>query len=171
MKKNNRGFTLTELVVVIGIIGVLISIATISMAGYVKRTKLRTALYEIDGDVRQSRWIAKSRGTECYLQFDPATSSYTLNGVDRHILPAGVRFGIDPSVIGCPGEPSRRPPLDGITFGTSRHPNTLIYYPTGDIVPAGTIYITDGRQTMAVRVARLGRPKLWRSEGGVWSAM
>jgi prepilin-type N-terminal cleavage/methylation domain-containing protein len=167
MKKSRmQGFTLMELMTVIVIIGVLLSIATLSMTEYMSRTKLRTTLYAIDGDIRQARWIAQCTATTCFIRFDTLVQSYTINDTQYAKLPDGVRFGVHPGVIGCPGDPDTPPPSDGISFDSPGHPNILNYYPTGAVVPAGTVYITDGKQTMAVRVARTGRPKLWHSNGG-----
>jgi prepilin-type N-terminal cleavage/methylation domain-containing protein len=171
--RGNRasGFTITELVTVVAIMGILFTMAAISMVGYVNRTKLRTALYVMDSDIRQARWIAQGTANTCFIKFDTLANSYTINGTQYASLPNGIRFGVDPSVTGCPSAPSTPPPGDGISFDSSGHKDTLIYYPTGSVVPAGTVYLTDGSQTMAVRVARTGRPKLWFSGGGTkWTA-
>jgi hypothetical protein len=129
-------------------------------------------MYSIDADIRQARWIAQSMATACFIKFDTAASSYTINGTQYSKLPDGVRFGVDASVTGSPGAASTPPHVDGISFESSGNPNTLTYYPTGAVVPAGTVYLTDGSRTMAVRVARTGRPKLWLSNGGSsWTAI
>ena len=170
--KKIGGFTIVELMTVIAIVGVLLSLATISMAGYMSRTKLRTTLYAIDADIRQARWIAQCTVKTCFIKFDTSTNSYTSNGTQYTKFPEGVRFGVAPGVTGCPGAPTTSAPIDGISFDSHAHPNTLNYYPTGAVVPAGTVYITDGKESMAVRVARTGRPKLWQSSGGSkWAAL
>jgi prepilin-type N-terminal cleavage/methylation domain-containing protein len=166
------GFTITELMMVIAITGTLLSIATISSAAYIRSMKLRTAIYAVDSDIRQARWIAQCSAETCFIRFDASNGSYTINDTHFTKLPDGIRFGVAPGVTGCPGAPLTPPPSDGISFDSSGHQNTLNYYPTGAVVPGGTLYLTDGIQTMAVRVARTGRPKLWRTNhGNNWIAM
>lgn len=166
------GFTIVELLMVIAITGMLLSIAIIGSASHIRNTKLQTAIYTVDSDIRRVRWIAQGTASACYIRFDVNGGSYTINNTHLTKLPDGIRFGAAPNVTGCPGAPSVSPPSDGISFDTSGHLNTLNYHPTGAVVPGGTVYLTDGVQTMAVRVARTGRPKLWRSNGGnSWAAM
>ena len=173
MRKNRiGGFTLIELIVVVAIVGVLVSIASISMAEFISSTRLRTTAHAMAASIRQARLLAITRSHTCLVKFDVLNNFYTLNGTQNAYLPAGVRFGVHSEVTGCPGAPSTTPPLDGISFGNVGNPNTLIYYPTGEVVPAGTVYLTDGKQTLAIRVSSIGRPKLWRANGGKdWTAL
>jgi hypothetical protein len=97
------------------------------------------------------------------MRFDPAANSYTATRTGENV---DGRFGIDPGVTGSPGSPGSKPPADGISFDSPDHQNTLIYYAAGHVVPAGTIYLTNGNETIAVRVANTGRARLWRSKGG-----
>jgi prepilin-type N-terminal cleavage/methylation domain-containing protein len=166
MKSKIQGFTLIELLTVIAVIGILLSIGAFSLADYLKRTKLRTTVYTIEADIRRARWIARTSSTTCYLKFDTTSHSYTVNGADDTKMPEGIRFGADSSVTGKPRDSSAPPPADGLSFDSAGHANTLTYYATGFVVPGGTVYLTDGKKTMAIRVASTGRPKLWRSEGG-----
>ena len=171
-KDRNAGFTVMELMIVVAIIGILVSIATASMAEFVSSTRLRTAVHLMASRIRQARLLAITTSSACFVKFDVLNNSYTLNGTQNALLPVGIRFGVHPEVTGCPGAPATKPPLDGTTFGNAGNPNTLIYYPTGEVVPAGTVYVTDGKRTFAVRVSSIGRPKLWRANGGKeWTAL
>lgn len=70
MKSDNmRGFSLIELMTVIAIVGALLSIAAISMAGYINRTKLKTAILAVEADIRLARWTAKGTGYACLIRF------------------------------------------------------------------------------------------------------
>jgi prepilin-type N-terminal cleavage/methylation domain-containing protein len=170
--KKATGFTMIELLLVLAITGTLLSMSTIGYAAYIRSTKLKGAIYIIDAEIRQTRLLAQCSAKACYIRFDVDSHTYTVNGKSNTKLPEGIRFGVAPGVTGCPGAPSTLPPSDGISFESSGHPNTLSYYPTGAVVPGGTIYLTDGKRTMAVRVARTGRPKLWLSVGEkAWVAM
>lgn len=163
---NDRGYTLIEILIVMAIIGVLLSIATSSMAEYIGQTKLRTTLMSLAGHVRHAGMTALGAPKPCTIKFDVVAGAYTFNDSQEVLLPPGVRFGADSGVTGTPGDSMTPPPKDGISFDSPGHANTLIYYPEGYVVPAGTIYITDGKRTMAVRVANTGRVKLWSYVGG-----
>jgi prepilin-type N-terminal cleavage/methylation domain-containing protein len=170
MRRDN-GITMTELMAVIVILGILFSIAYISYAGFVSRTKLRTSAFALDATIRHARWMALSTLRAHSIRFDTSDNSYVFDG-QRITLPTGLRFGISSNVKGCPGSPGQTPPADGISFGTSGTPNTLNYSSTGEVVPAGTVYITDQHHTMAIRVSSVGRPRLWRTdESGKWIAL
>lgn len=56
-----QGFTIMELLVVMGIMAVLITIASISMTDYMRRTKLRETTRDIMGDLNQIRTYARVR--------------------------------------------------------------------------------------------------------------
>ena len=55
------GFTLMELLVVVGIMAILITIASISMGDYFRRTKLRETARDVMGDLNQIRTYARVR--------------------------------------------------------------------------------------------------------------
>ena len=165
-EKKSGGFTVTELMTVVAIMGILASIAMICTTEYTSRTKLRTTIHLIAAHIRQARLTAICTSKACNIKFDISANYFTINGTHNVMLPKGVRFGADPGVSGCPDAPYILPPADGVSFDSPGNPNTLTYHPTGLVVPAGTVYITDGKQTMAVRVSSIGRPKSWRSSGG-----
>lgn len=163
MKYRMRGITLTELITVISIIGILVSIAVINMKQYIERTKLRTAIETLEADIRRARWTARTTSKTCVISFNPADNSYTINGTYYARIADGIRFGADASVKSRPSDPYELPPSDGVTFDTQ---NRAYFYPTGAVTPTGTIFLTDDQETMAITVAVTGRPKTWRHIGG-----
>ncbi|MFA5073973.1 MAG: prepilin-type N-terminal cleavage/methylation domain-containing protein [Nitrospirota bacterium] len=165
-RNKTKGLTLIEMLMVIAIIGLLLSIATTSMAEYIAQTKLKTTLMSLVTHIRHAGMMAIGESNPSMIKFDTVFCSYTLNGTNEVLLPSGIRFGISRGISGSPGDPSTPPPADGISFDSPGHANTLIYYSSGYVVPAGTIYITDGTRTMAIRVANTGRMKLWSARGG-----
>lgn len=161
-----KGYTLVEILFVLAIIGILSSIATMSMAEYVADAKLRTTIFSLGSHVRHAGMMALGGPSASTIKFDIAARSYTLNGMNDVLLPSGVRFGAHPEVTAGPGDSPTALPEDGISFDSPGHDNTIMYYPEGYVVPAGTIYITDGKRTMALRVTSTGRIRQWKASGG-----
>lgn len=161
-----RGFTVFEMLAVLTIIGVVLAFTASSLNDFRERMRLRGAIEIIGAHLRQARWDARLKSTLSEVVFDVENGSYTINGTQTAALPRGIRFGADPSVTGKPGQPYSPPPADGISFNVGRSRNAARFYASGMVVPTGSVFITNGRETMAVTVAITGRPKLWRSHGG-----
>jgi type II secretion system protein H len=167
-----KGFTLLEMMIVLAIIGTLCALALSSMHEYVKRTKLRNTAETVAADIRQARWKARMQSVPCTIVFDTDQQTYFISGSQNAILPEGIRFGVDPAVSGKPSDPYSTPPQDGISFDSGSVKNKARFYPTGTVAPTGSVYITDGKETMAITVAITGRPKIWKSCGGhKWVSM
>ncbi len=167
-----RGFTLTELMTVVAIMGALLAIAAINVGEYLNRTKLRRAAEEVAADIRFARWIARTSAETCSITFDVASGTYSINGTRVTRLPSGLRFGADPTVLGRPNQPSDPPPADGITFDSGRNRNMASFHWSGAVTPTGTVFLTNDKETMAVTVSLYGRPKIWHSTGGGgWTPM
>jgi prepilin-type N-terminal cleavage/methylation domain-containing protein len=165
-RSKEKGFTMLEMLVVLAIAGTLVSIAASAFHSYQERTRLRSAIETMGAHIRQARWDARMQSAKSTIVFDVVSSSYTINGKVAATLPRGIRFGADPSVTGKPGQPYSPPPADGVSFDMGGSKNIARFYPTGAVSPTGSVFLTDGRATMAVTVAITGRPKLWRSLGG-----
>jgi len=171
MKKGNvKGFTMTELMTVVAIMGILASLAIPNMMEYINSMRLYAAARMVYTDLIRAQSIARTNSSICLIKFDTVSRSYTINEKLFVNIPDGIRFGVAPGVTGKPGAPYEAPPVDGIAFDSPGHVNTAIFYSTGDVVPAGTVYLTDGSRTIAIRLATVGRPRIWRSTGGrKWS--
>ena len=71
---NEKGFTLVELIVVIAIMGIMITIAAISMTDYIRRSRLQEAARNLDGDLETIRNTARVR------QIRNVVVTFTMNG-------------------------------------------------------------------------------------------
>lgn len=69
-----RGFTLTELIVVIAIMATLMSIAAMNMTDYLRKSRLEESARAIDGD------LAVLRNTARVQQVDNVVLVFTMNG-------------------------------------------------------------------------------------------
>lgn len=65
MKKQQKGFTLIELMIVVAIIGILASVAIPMYGDYVTRTRLGTALSSI-GNIKTAIALARQEGTTAF---------------------------------------------------------------------------------------------------------
>lgn len=163
--ESRKGFTIMELLVFASIFATVLTIASVAIAGYHQRTRLRTTVEAVAADIREARWKARLAGEVCTVVFFSEAGAYAVNGVRSMDLPDGIRFGSDPSVTGKPSQPYEMPPDDGVSFDSGKK-NIARFYPTGTVSPTGTVFLTNGRETFAITVAITGRPKIWRSAGG-----
>ena len=75
-----KGFTLIELIVVMGIMGILATIAAPSFQNYIRNQNLKTAARGITSDFFATREKALSENVRYRITFDQASNSYTIAG-------------------------------------------------------------------------------------------
>ncbi len=161
-----KGISLAEVMTAIVILGILASIADTSMRGYLRTARLQSAVDMILTDIRQARFKVLTWGDPYRIDFEPKTSSYLVNGVSRIQLPPGISFGAAEGVSGRPSDPYTAPPASGITFRGDGTVNRAEFLPKGLVVPTGAVYLTNGKETLAITVTVNGHTTAWRSRGG-----
>uniref|UniRef100_A0A7C4TIR0 Type II secretion system protein n=1 Tax=candidate division WOR-3 bacterium TaxID=2052148 RepID=A0A7C4TIR0_UNCW3 len=171
-----KGFTLIELMVVIGIIGIVMLIAIPNFAGMQRSARIHAAAQEIAQDFRNIRERALAKGLNYEIGFNTNTLrhyavTYTdLNGVvhsDTQKIASttggNIHFG-HTNATGNPPEGNGPVPSDGIDF-------------IGDVLrinnhggaSRGVVYITDGRETYAIGVNTLGKVRVYHYANGAWN--
>jgi len=73
-----RGFSLVELIIVIGLIGVLSTVAVFAWQGFRDNTNLRTAARDIATNISASKQRAVTEGIRYRLTFVAGGNSYTI---------------------------------------------------------------------------------------------
>jgi prepilin-type N-terminal cleavage/methylation domain-containing protein len=165
-KMGNDGWTLLELMTVIALIGILAAITDWSMRDYVLSVRLRSAMDIIGTNIRKARHSVFTSKEPYHIDFDPTNGTYLVNDVSLIPLPEGIKFGTAPGVTGKPSDPYTAPPVDGITFKAEGTENRAKFLTKSLVVPTGAVYLTNGRETMAITVSLNGHTTLWRSNGG-----
>jgi len=167
----SKGFSLIELMAVIGIIGILMVLAIPNFANMQRQARIRSAAQEIAQDFRQIRERALSLGHSYQITFpdnrtyvvtrpDGSSTTYKLGSTTG----GKVYFG-GTGVSGSPPEGSMGAPgIGGIDF-----PGNVLTIDARGGATKGVIYVTDNHQNYAIGVNTLGKIKVYVYNGsGGW---
>lgn len=102
MSRNSKGFTLIEMMVVIGIIVILAGVGSINILTQLPARNLSRAARDIVSDFRRARALAVKLQRPVAISFSPAAGLYTVDGTSAvpqgysdmtDYYGSGVRFG------------------------------------------------------------------------------
>lgn len=101
---NRKGFSLIEVIVVIGILAITGMVAIPNMIDWRHGMRLRAAVNEVRGDLETARARAIKENAQVTVEFVPADGRYRLTCLDaagstvlikEQSLPPGLRFAVD----------------------------------------------------------------------------
>jgi prepilin-type N-terminal cleavage/methylation domain-containing protein len=75
----DKGFSLVELMIVIGLIGILSAVAVYAWQGYRNNINLRTAAREVMSDIASCKQRSVSEGVQYCMQFTDGSPNYSIN--------------------------------------------------------------------------------------------
>lgn len=168
-----KGFTLIEMMVVIGIIGIIAIIAVPNFAAMQAKSRIRAGAYEVAQDLRQIRERALSMGREFAVdRVDERTYSVTSPNGNVYTYRLGgstggnLRFGVGPTYTGgLPPEANGAVPTSGFDFLPT---GTLILNGRGG-ANHGVIYVTDNKHNYAIGINSLGKVRIYQYGNGSWN--
>ncbi len=94
-ERPDAGFTLTELLVVLAIVGLLVAAVPVLLQSAMPGARSLAAARALAGDLREARGQAIAGGNATVIRFDATRQSYLLEPGDRkRILPHAVPFSL-----------------------------------------------------------------------------
>lgn len=158
--RNSLGFSLTELVIIMGVAGILAAVAVPSMLAAVERNKIITGSELVAAQIREARLAAVTRNTPVRVRFDcPA------EGAVRMLVVTG-NAAIDNAADRCTLNQANDGPAlylpSGAGFGAETPP-TLQIDGRGEFSLVGggpmpvTIAIVHGESSRALTITAAGR--------------
>ena len=156
-RTRNRGLTLIELMIGLGICAVLMSLAVPSFSQHLQRTRLKAAAQGLELDLREARFEAARRGSALHVSFrGGADWCYTLSTTpdcDCHVQQA------------CRLKATRGSDLRGVQLIEA---HGMRFDPaTGEVESPGTaaVWAAPGGERVKVSVGAMGRPSVCTLEG------
>lgn len=174
MHKNAAGFSLTELMMVVAIIGILALITAPNIVTGLPTYRIKAAVRDCTSQLRNARHLAIKEKRNVTVTFDGDKNFYMV-GANRfpyygsldEEYGSGVSFGRGSATSGVGGDSI---PVDGIDINNDSFaftPRGLAAFEAGAVT--GAVYLTNNRgDSYAVAVNAAGAVSLLRWRGDEW---
>ncbi|OQY26491.1 MAG: hypothetical protein B6244_13355 [Candidatus Cloacimonetes bacterium 4572_55] len=189
----NSGFSLLEIMVTVGLIGILVAVAVPNFGKFNQNRMVEAAAQRVVSDLRMLRTVAISQHHWCKVEFFPDELRYVMF-VDRNDdldfssneryremrfkkYFSGVSFARIDGINDIPLYLEEQPSLETISFGSPDNGDLeTIFKSGGKVSKSGYIMIALDRDIernnatgqYLVEVYRIGSIKWWRYDGETW---
>ncbi|HQL01629.1 MAG TPA: prepilin-type N-terminal cleavage/methylation domain-containing protein [Smithellaceae bacterium] len=123
MRLTDRGFSLTELIIVLAVFGIVAAIASPSFSSYRDNVHLREAVRQISGDMGLCRQRAVAENMQYKITFDAQTMTYSIS---RKPVPVNIWTTVATGIPICAGKRaivfSKNPSFSGGVSSVTFHP-------------------------------------------------
>lgn len=133
-RKGNQGFTLTEVLIIVVIVGILAAIAVPSFLGWYNRQKVNQALTKVQGALKEAQREAIKKSQGCQVKLDTANKEVTAELLNSSGNPTGKSCLVTgdrqlPSGVSMATNISGSPPSTIFSYR-----GTVTLYDTGKVV-------------------------------------
>jgi len=158
-RRNCRGFTLTEILVVLAVVIIMTGAAYSGYSSWQRREQARAAAYELAGHLKEARFLAMEKNTghtatfvgNAYTVFSDPNNSMTLDVGERLLYQVNVAQKNPGVTVSAPAGLSVHYNVRGmISLRDSVNPNLL----------GATVTFANAANTYTVTISSLGRIKI-----------
>ena len=114
MDNKQKGYSMTELMVVVSIIGILGVIAVPNFVTSVSTHKLKNTSVDLCSNLRKARSIAIKQNRNVAISFNTDAKTYSIDNGSPVRLEEGISFGKGTATVSA--NPGESIPSDGISF-------------------------------------------------------
>ena len=164
MRGFQKGFSVTELMVIVAIVGILGLIAVPNLVTALPGYRLKSSARDLCSNLRKARSLAVKQNRSISIEFNSNDNKYTIDGSDAVALTSGVSFGCGNAAKSATGE---SPPSDGVSFFN----NKVSFTPQGLVSgTSGYVYIQNNKgQTYGVGARTSGSIIIRQWTGNEWN--
>ena len=129
--RDEHGFSLIELIIVLGLLGLVVVVGMPAMQDWLERYRVRTATQTLAADMQLQRMRAVSRNRRFSIQFNQANGTYILWDGDPV---NGLTAQMTPVPIGMPmGVTFTAPVGDPIELAWQGNDDWAVFHPDGSV--------------------------------------
>ena len=180
--KNSKGFTLIEVLIVIGVIGILSAIAIPTISSWLPNYRLKAAARDVYSTMQKARMLAVKMNNNTAVVFDPGNNKYELcddwvAGVcagsvqitDFSSIGSGVGYGHGEAPDQANASATAFPlsPDDNVSYAS---PDNVAVFNSRGFGSAGYVYLDHQKNTTTYAVSSLssGVVRILKWQGGGW---
>jgi prepilin-type N-terminal cleavage/methylation domain-containing protein len=138
MMPRKPGFTLIELIVVLGVVSAVVFLGILSASNFLSRSRLKASAEDIASILRGARRLSITKRKEYRVVFDPTRRKYWIEDEEEMVIEGS--HSLLENVVFADPDLWKREEEDGIVEFDDPDDDSFSFYPQGT-AEAGSIYL------------------------------
>jgi prepilin-type N-terminal cleavage/methylation domain-containing protein len=168
VRREDRGFTMIEIIVTVVVAGILMAVAVPSLLGLLSQTRVKDGLRQVEGSLKEAQRQAMRQGQTCKIIMDAANNTIKPDPTTPRCLSESKTISPDIKFKGDVADPANNATLINVSFTHKGINNmgarTIAIYREMNGVP-----VTNGVQKCVIITSNLGGIKSGIYRGDVGS--